>query len=257
MKIEGRLALAGLILVAALPAGAEDLTIVSQSSHGDSAPTTRTTYMTDSRMRMSSGEGTDTMMDYASGAVTVVNNKKKEYFVITPADMEAMAAKMKEMQAKMQAAMQNMPPALRERMQGSMGAAAQDVKVEKGSGGRTIAGYPCENWNVTIGSVSHQETCLTTKLQFPVRALEGMKAMARPMQGMGMGGGMTAMWEKFAEMKGFPLASTDTTTIMGRTQTTKTEVTEIRKGPVPDSLFQIPAGYKKVDAPMSKMGRPD
>lgn len=248
---------AGLILIAALPCGAEDLTIVSQRTRGDAPPTTQTTYLTSARMRMGNPDGNDSIVDYATGDITVIDNKKKEYFVMTRADMEAMAAQMKDMQAQMQTRMQNMPPEVREKMAGAMGGMADAVKVEKGTGGRTVAGYACENWIVSIGNISRQETCVTTQLQFPAAAFDGMKAMAERMRGAGgpMGGGMTALWDKFKEMKGFPVASTATTTVMGHTETTKTEVTEVKKGAVPDSVFQVPAGYKKVDSPMSKMGR--
>jgi Domain of unknown function (DUF4412) len=252
--------LAGLILLAALPVAAEDLTIVSQRSRGDGPAVPQTTYMTGARMRMTNPDGKEAIVDYATGAITVIDNKKKDYFVITPADMDAAAAQMKEMRAKMEASMKNMPPALREKMQGAMGGGgAEAVSVERASGGRTIAGYACENWTVTIGTSVRQETCLTRDLQVPVAVFDGLKAMSERMRGVagpGMAGGMATAWDKFREMKGFPLATTATMKIMGHTETTKTEVTEIRKGPVADSVFQVPAGYKKVESPMAKMGRP-
>lgn len=257
MLIDRNRVLAGLVLLAALPAGAEDLTIVSQRSRGDHPPSAETMYLTSARMRISSPDGNDSIIDYATGNITMINDKKKEYFVMTPADMEAAAAKMKEMQAKMQESMKNMPPALREKMAGAMGGMDQAVKVEKGTGGRTVAGYACENWIVTIGSFSRQESCVTSQIQFPAAAFDGMKAMAERMRGVGgaMGAGMSGLWEKFKEMKGFPLATTATTTVMGHQETTKSEVTEVKKGPVPDSAFQVPAGYKKVESPMAKLGR--
>jgi hypothetical protein len=258
MWLNGGRTLAGLILMVALPCAAEDLTIVSQRSRGDGPPTTQTTYLASARLRMANPEGNDSIVDYATGDVTVVDNKKKEYFVMTRADMEAMAAHMKELQAQMQSRMQNMPPEAREKMAGAVGNVADAVKVEKGTGGRTVAGYPCENWIVTIGTFSRQETCVTTQLQFPTAAFDGMKAMSERMRGAGgpMGGGMAALWDKFKEMRGFPVASITTVKVMGRTETTKSEVTEVKKGAIPDSIFQVPAGYRKVDSPMSRMRRP-
>lgn len=247
----------GLILIAALPAAAQDLTIVSQRSREGKPPTTETTYLTSSKMRLETGDGNQTIIDYATGEITTIEPKRKEYWVMTRADMDAMAAQMKAMQAQMQSRMQNMPPEVRERMSGMMGAAAQAVKVERGTGGRTVAGYACENWIITMGNFSRRETCVTTQLQFPAGFFDGMKAMSERMRAGGgpMGGGMAALWDKFREMKGFPLASADTVTIMGHPETTKTEVTEVRKGAVPDSVFQIPADYKKVPSPLSKMGQ--
>jgi Domain of unknown function (DUF4412) len=73
------------------------------------------------------------------------------------------------------------------------------------------------------------------------------------MQSMGpMAKGMGQMSDKMKEMKGFPLATTTTVSVMGHSSYTATEVTEIKKGPIPPSAWEIPAGYTKVDSPMAK-----
>jgi hypothetical protein len=63
------------------------------------------------------------------------------------------------------------------------------------------------------------------------------------------------MQEKTKDMKGLPLASVTTVNVMGRTSTDSQEVTEIKKGPVPASAWQIPTGYKQVDSPMARMAK--
>jgi hypothetical protein len=63
---------------------------------------------------------------------------------------------------------------------------------------------------------------------------------------------MGPMLEKFKEMKGVPLATTVTVKMLGKAQTTTSEVTELKKGAVPAAAFEIPAGYKKVDSPAAK-----
>jgi hypothetical protein len=40
-------------------------------------------------------------------------------------------------------------------------------------------------------------------------------------------------------------------TPMSRTQTVE-EATEVKKGPIPESTFAVPAGYKKVKSPFVK-----
>jgi hypothetical protein len=40
---------------------------------------------------------------------------------------------------------------------------------------------------------------------------------------------------------------------MGRSTTNSQEVTEIKKGPIPATAWQIPAGYRQVESPMAKM----
>ena len=124
---------------------------------------------------MATGDGNDFIADYATGTLTMIDNKKKQYYVITKQDMEAVSAQMQAQMKQMQAQMKNMPPAVPEKMAGAMGGVAggvaQAIDVHRGTGGRTIAGYSCENWVVTMGEMSKQETCLTTQLQLPVAGL--------------------------------------------------------------------------------------
>ena len=68
-----------------------------------------------------------------------------------------------------------------------------------------------------------------------------------------MAQGFKDMQEKMKDMKGLPLATTNSTNVMGKTSTDSQEVTEIKKGPIPASAWVIPAGYKQVDSPMSRM----
>ena len=78
-------------------------------------------------------------------------------------------------------------------------------------------------------------------------------SMKNMMAAMGpMAKNMAAMQEQFKKMKGFPLANTTTTNIMGRRSVTTSEVTSIKEGAIPPSAWEIPAGYTKVDNPMLK-----
>jgi len=246
------------LAVAVLPAAADDLTIVSKHTKGDGPPTTSTAYFASDKMRMSRTDAEDFIADYATGNMTIVDNKKKEYYTITKQDMEAAAAQMQAQMKQMQAQMQNLPPEVKEKMAGAMGGAmgavAQSVNVQKGTGGRTIAGYACENWIVTIGELSKQETCVTTQIAIPVAAFDAQKSFASGMGAMAgpMAKSMSGVWDKFKEMKGIPLYSTDTVKILGKTTTSTTEVTEIKRGPIPASAFAVPAGYKQVESPMAK-----
>ncbi len=249
-------AVAGAVLtLAALPAAAQDLTIVSKVSHNDETPALTTSYVASSRMRMANPEGGEFMPDFASGQMTIIDNKKKQYYVVTRQEMQAAAAQMQARMKQMEEQMKDMPAAVREKMAGMMGGVAQAIDVQKGQGGRKIAGYTCENWVVTFGEMVRQEQCMTTELQYPVQVWDAQKDLAASMGGFGgpMGDGMGKIYEKFKEMKGMPLVSTSTTKILGKTSTTTTEVTEIKRSPIPASAWEIPAGYKKVDSPAAKM----
>ena len=249
----------------AVPAAAADLTVLAKVT-GDK-PGTTTSYITSDKIRMAQPGGQEMIID-AKGEFTFIDNTKKEYSVMTKQEFvdaaTAMQArvqeaqeKMKANQAKMDEAMKNMPPAMREKMQamqsrGIGGAMAQMIDVKKGAGHRTIAGYGCDNWIITVGEMSKTEECLSTEVAFPVEAWDTYRDMAQAFKGGAMAQGMEDMREKMKQLKGFPLARTTTTNILGKTFSETVEVTEITKGAVPANAFQIPAGYKRVEAPLTK-----
>jgi hypothetical protein len=245
---------AGLAASFSVAAFAEDLTIVSKVTSGDKPAETRTSWISSDHMRVQNPDGGEFMADYASGNITMIDGRKKEYFVMTRQEMEAASAQMQAQMKEMEAKMQSLPPEIREKMAGAMGGFAQAVDVKKGTGGRTVAGYACENWIVSMGTMVRNEQCITTELAFPTPAYDAMKSLSA---GFGasnpMAKAMGPMMEKFKEMKGFPVYSSSTTSILGKTTTTVTEVAEVKKGPIPASTWEVPAGYKKVDSPMAKM----
>jgi hypothetical protein len=247
-------------------ASAADLTVLAKTT-GD-RPGATTSYLTADKIRMAQPDGTEILIDGPSGDFTMIDNGKKEYSVTTKAQFEAAAVQMaqkmqqaqeqmKAAQAKMEAQMKNMPPEMREKLKamqagGLGGMMTQMIDVKKGSGRRTIAGYGCDNWIISIGEMSKTEECLSTEVPFPVQAWQSYRDIAQAFKTSGpMAQGMSDMQEKMKDLKGFPLARATTTNILGKTKTETTEVTEIKKG-VPANAFEIPAGYKKVESPIVK-----
>jgi hypothetical protein len=266
-------ALAALVL-AALPAAAEDLTFTAKVTKDGAPAGTSTTYISADHARFSQSQGQEAILDLTTGNTTVINGAKKEYFVITPQDWDTLSARMKdamnspEMQKaqqqmkEAQEKMKNLPPDVQKKMQammngGMMGAAAADVEVKKLGTSRKIAGYSCDDWTWSYGQMTKTDQCLTSQLPVPTQALERFREyslkMMSMMQAMGpMAKGAAQFQEKMRDMKGIPLSSTTTVNVMGHNSTTTTEVTEVKKGPIPASTWQPPAGYTKVDNPMLK-----
>ena len=256
---------AAALLGAALPAAADDLTIVSKTTRDGGEPTTATSYLSTDHARMVQPEGGEAILDLKTGQITVIDGRKKEYYVVTRQDMDQMKAKLQqtmnspEMQ-RAQEQMKNLPPDVQKKMQGVMGAAVAGVDVKKTGTTRKIAGYNCDNWTVTFGP-SKTEQCVTTELPLPVQTwdayrdfAEGMRSM---MASMGpMAKGMEDMAAKMKEMRGYPLAVSNSMSIMGRSSSSSSEVVEVKKGAIPASAWEVPAGYKKVDNPMLKAMAP-
>lgn len=254
--------LAAVAFALAVPAAAEDLTIVATVTRDSGPAGTVTSYLSSGRVRLATGDGNEMISDLKTGDVTMIDHKKRQYFTITRQDMEQLQARIKqamnspEMQ-RAQQQMKNLPPEIQKKMQAAMGGIASSVTVQKTGSTRKIAGYNCENWAVSLGQISKSEECLTTELPIPAQDWQLYQEFADGMRGMAgamgpMGQAVADLQEKTKAMKGFPLAKTTTVSVLGRAATTTIEATEVRKGPVPASAWQVPAGYAKVANPMLK-----
>lgn len=245
------LTLAALVLAAGAVRASDDLTIVSKHTANGKPSGTTTSYMASDHVRMASEVGQETIVDLKTGVMTTLDGKKKTYYTVTKQDMEQLAAKMKERMndPEMKKAME---------MMASLSAGmATSFDVKKTGATRKIAGYGCEEWTITMGAMSTIKECVTSELQYPVHAWDAYKDFAESMKGMMSGFGPMAksgaeLAEKMKNMKGFPVATSTAVNVMGNKTTVETEVIEVRKGSIPASAWEIPAGYTKIENPMLK-----
>jgi hypothetical protein len=129
--------------------------------------------------------------------------------------------------------------------------------VKKTGATRKIAGYGCEEWAITMGTISTIKECVTSDLQYPVHAWDVYKDFAESMKSVMSGFGPMAksgaeLAEKLKKMKGFPVATSTAIDVMGHKTTIESEVIEVRRGSIPASAWEIPAGYTKIENPMLK-----
>ena len=236
----------GMVAVWAPAARAEDLTIVFRTM-GQGGEQTATHYFTSTRVRLDQGEEA-TIVDFSTGTVVSVSLKKKQYAETTFAEIERA---MTSMSAEMEKAMAGIPESLRSKM---MGDAAKEVTVTKGES-RTVAGVPCQNYIVSLGGKSRMEACATTAIQPPFDP-GNFRNLALVTFPIGPGNsGLNKMVAKMRAIQGLSLASSASLSILGRKIETSSEATEIRKGPIDASTFEIPRNLTKVDSPFAKMAR--
>ena len=215
------------------PARAEDLTIVSTVTTPRGTTRTQTQYLSASRMRMS-GDERDTIVDLVSGKITILDNRRKEYSVSTLDELRAFTD-------QMDSAMAGRPI-----VDGTVGATSS-VTVEKGTGGKKVAGYDTDLYILTMGDSMRMEVFITTALEPPARYFDARKALYASLGPMARR--FDRMYDEMKKIKGFPLAtSLDYRMRVARRQVS-TEATEVRKGPIPDSVFVAPSDYKKIDSP--------
>lgn len=251
-------ACAALLGAIALPAAAEDLTLVFKATDKQGSSTT-TSYFSSQKMRTGDAQN-ETIVEYGPGKIIAIDHKKKEYSEITLAEMEAA---MKQAAAKMEEAnkqMESLPPSVRERMQKMMGGAAESVTVTKG-GTRQVAGYTCQDYTLSMGEMMTTKLCSTTALEFPApeadfRQFSSFASSAGAFANNPMFKGMSKLTDELKKIEGITLAESTSVKFMGQSSQTSKEAVEVKKGPIPAAAFDVAAiakGYKKVANPLTKM----
>ena len=180
-----------------------------------------------------------------------IDVKKKTYSEMTFADLEKMSkkagAKMDEAMSEMQKSLKDMPEEQRKMVEQMMknrmpskGEKAPKVDVTKSGEKQTISGYACTKYIVREGG-KDLLSLWTTK---DVKGFEGMRkdmeGFQKRMMSMDPRGG-EGLAAAMGKIDGFPI-QTDMPGGM------KQMVTKIERRSMRDDLFEIPAGYKKVNA---------
>lgn len=217
-------------------ASAEDLTIVTRVTPPKGKPSTTTQYITADKIRTGDGNG-DTIVDVTSGQLTFIDHKKKTYYQTSLQEMRAHFAQFEEM-------LQSNP--ILEKMLGG----AKEVSVEKTSETREIAGYACTKYVLSMGEKFVFEIWATSALKPPIQYYDARK-MAYATVGP-LAGRFEKMFDEMKKIDGFSLATVVDTKIMGMNLHSESEATEVKKGPVPASAFEPPAGYKQKKSPFAK-----
>jgi hypothetical protein len=244
MKLDRIAAAACAAALAAAPAVAADLTIVYKTT-GSGGPGTATSYFSADKMRMSDADR-DMLVEYGPGRIVTIDHKKKEYSDVTLAEIDAA---MKERMQALNAQMANMPPAVREKMQGMMGGGGGPVAVTKGAT-RKVAGYDCQDYDVTMGTVMNMHLCATTAIAPPAPNVDFRRFAfaSNPM--------FKGVAEEMKKVQGFTLAESTSMKVMGRSTETAKEASEVKTGPIPAETFDVAVltkGYKKVANPAAQM----
>lgn len=221
------------LLFVAGPLCAEDLTILSTVTVGDSV-TDSTQYLTSEYARSHSGQS-DSIVHFPTGKMTMIDHKKKEYW---ESSLDEMTAYWKKLTREMKGTPME-----------AMFGFGEEVEVEKLPGKKKIAGYDCQRYSLSMGDVLEVDLWASTSLAPPARYFDGRKLSAAAMGPMGQL--FEKLYDELKKIQGFPLSTAVILrTPMSRTQTLD-EAVEVKKGSIPASTFQVPAGYKKKKSPFS------
>jgi Domain of unknown function (DUF4412) len=192
------------------------------------------TYFSGTSMKWTGAVGTDMIVRYDQGKIITVDHKKKTYTEMT---LDQLQQKINEAAKTMNENKEQME-ALRKVMGQSFG----PISVTKEGPGETIAGYATEKY--LVKGPMEMQIWAAPDLKIPGAYYDIMKLNVpqNPLFDMGK------MYEEMKKINGLGLKTIMTMNVMGRSMTTTTVVTDVQKGTIPASTFEVPAGYKAVAA---------
>jgi hypothetical protein len=238
--------------------GAADGVLISQrTTTGGGAPQTSQVQIEKNRMRTEvadpSGTKQSVVFDGTKQTLYIINLDKKTYSEMTKADIDQLSGMMTQMQAQMQAQMASMPPEQRAQVEAMMkgrgmsmaGAAKTEYKK---TGTDKVGKWTCDKYEGSRNGQKISELCTVDPAALGFTAADFaitqhfMNFFGKLMpqvadQAMGLG---QAAEHGFS---GVPVRAV----VNGPTGTTTTEVTEATRQTFPDSIFEVPAGFQKVD----------
>lgn len=189
-------------------------------------------------MKNSSSDGNDSILRLDEGKMILIDNNKKTYSEITFQQLQEMMDKMSaamggnsEQQAQAMQAMRKMMG----------GGSDQPITVTSAGPGETIAGYATEKF--IVKGPMEMEIHATPELKIPPQYYDAIKLrMPRnPMFDFGK------LYDEMKKIGGIPMKQITTMKMMGMESKTTMVVTSVDKGAIPKTIFDVPAGYKKVD----------
>lgn len=203
---------------------------------------TTTMWLTEGKACSQTGSESAIIFDAEKGVMYMVDHEKKEYSVV-PMDLfgggdeeESEGTEMSQMMQMAQA------------MMGSI-----EVTVTPADETKKIGDWDCTKYNVDLSMAmmkSKQELWATEDIEVDYTMFQAVSSgmMARMP-------GFDKILEEMKQIKGIPVKSVATASIMGSEAVTTTELIEYAEKDAPDGIFDVPEGYKKVEMGMGMGGR--
>ena len=248
--------------LAAAPAIAADGVLIAQKVTNGDKTGTSSTQIEKTRMRTEAdqnGRRIVIVFDTANGGVLrMIDDQNKTYTEMTKADVDRIASQMSGAMAQLQQQMQNMPPEARARMEammqggrGMIGAMGGPPPQYKKVGTDTVGKWRCDKYEGTKNGEKASETCTVdpSALGFTIADFEAAKQLGEFFSKL-LPPGMDGLFRfGSASANGFAGIPVRTVTFRNGQPGATIELTDARHENFPDSLFAVPAGYQKREAP--------
>jgi hypothetical protein len=122
-----------------------------------------------------------------------------------------------------------------------MGAGEPDTVRTSPLPGKTVAGYECRGWRLRAGSAV-LDVYTTTAVPVPI------ETFAEFLEWTGAAEAMAGLWGEMRKLPGFPMETRALVNVLGEVQETVSTVTRLQVAPVPAAMFEVPKGYRVVEA---------
>lgn len=215
------------VIAPAHPLVAQDFTI--RMKMNDAAEGT-TYYVSPNAIRRTTSGANDVIERMDRGTMIYLDHRSKTY-------KEGPVAQAKEAMAKGMAEMKD-PQSMAMLHKMGLDAPPQLTKIGPAE---NIAGYPTEKYSLKTG-MAQGELWITQALQFPAAYYRDFNLLSGAPGPFGDGG-------KIAEVHGVVLKRRMTMTLGRGAKPTSETAVSVEKGAIPASMFEPPAGYRKVLGP--------
>jgi hypothetical protein len=229
------------LLCLAPAAFGQDLTVHQTTTSsgmmmGAGRASTSTQYFGQKAMRTVSSDGQDTIIQFDTGKIIIIDNKQKTYSEMTGDELNRMFEKRS---SEMGVDEEKLEQA--RKMMAQMGQPIADsFSIEKVGPGETIAGYATNKY--IVKGPMEMEIHAAPALKIPALYYD-LQKMRVPHNFVF---DQSKLYEEMKKIDGMPVKTVTTMRMMNVEMKSTTVVTSVEEGPVPAATFQAPAGYLKV-----------
>jgi hypothetical protein len=248
------------VLVLAGTADAGTVLEITNRDLTNNSATQAKTYAQAGRMRIESGGAQDTFAIFRDDTLYTFDPQQKTYIALDRATIQQLAAQLNPALKKLQEQMASMPPEQRAQMERMLGMKMPNGKtpteeIRKTSRTGSQAGHSCTYAEAWEDGVRKSEMCVVPAANLKgskelydvgVKASSLLKEMVNSLDLPMLKQMTNRQMENFDSLGGVPLI---TRTFDGDKPVHEAVVEAIRNETLADSLFEIPAGYKRQQMP--------
>ena len=207
---------------------------------------TTTMWLTEGMAYSTMGDSASVIFYLERGEICFINHEEKQYSLM-PMDLGEIIDEVLEKEDEEARQMAEVMKGMASAIMGSV-----EISVTPTEETRKIGDWDCTKYNVDLSMAmmkSKQELWATEDIEVDYTMFQAVSSGM-----MAQMPGFDKVLEEMKQIKGIPVMSTATASIMGSEMVTTTELIEYAEKDAPDGIFDIPEGYKKVEMGMGMGG---